>query len=87
MATKKNEAVEETAAEAAQAKEKLVKIRLPLMPGVQNQEALYVGCNERSWVIPRGKEMEVPECVVEIIQHSEEATYAAYKFTEQHATE
>lgn len=68
-------------------KEKLVKIRLPLIPGVQNQEALYVGCNERSWVIPRGVEMEVPECVVEIIQHSEKAMYEAYKYKEQHATE
>ncbi len=86
MATKKNEETAE-ATEATQSKEKLVKIRLPLIPGVQNQEALFVGCNERSWVIPRGEEMEVPECVVEIIQHSENSMYAAYKFTEQHATE
>ena len=72
---------------AAAGKEKLVRIRLPLIPGVKNQEALFVACNERSWVIPRGVEMEVPECVVEIIRHSEEAMYTAYQLTEQHAKE
>lgn len=52
--------------------EKKVKIRLPLIPGAEKQEALFVGVNDREWVIPRGKEMEVPECVVEVINHSEE---------------
>jgi hypothetical protein len=52
--------------------EKMVKIRLPLIPNAEKQEALFVGVNDREWVIPRGVETEVPECVVEVINHSEE---------------
>ena len=61
---------------------KKVKIRLPIIPGQPKQEALFVGCNTRTWVIPRGKEMEVPECVVEIINHSEEEMIRAAQFRE-----
>lgn len=65
---------------------KMVKIRLPIIPGQAKQEALFVGCNTRTWVIPRGVEMEVPECVVEIINHSEEEMIRAAQFREANAT-
>ena len=66
--------------------EKKVRIRLPIVPGVAKQEAVFVGCNTRTWVIPRGVEMEVPECVVEIINHSEEEMIRAAQFREANAT-
>ena len=90
MATKK----EDTAPEVQEQEEltedeklwgKMVKIRLPIIPGQAKQEALFVGCNTRTWVIPRGVEMEVPECVVEILQHSEDAQLEAMRFQEANA--
>ena len=60
--------------------ERMVTIRLPLIPGVPKQEALYVGVNDRSWVIPRGVAMEVPECVMEVIEHAEEEALRAAEY-------
>ena len=51
-------------------KEKMVKIRIPKLKA--NQEDVPVWVNERSWLIKRGVEVEVPECVAEVIRHSEE---------------
>lgn len=61
----------------AQETEKTVKIRLPLIPGAEKQAALFVSCNNREMVIPRGVETEVPECMAEIIRHSEDMQYQA----------
>ena len=51
-------------------KEKLVKIRIPKYKA--NQEDVFVSVNERTWLVKRGVEVEVPECVAEVIRHSEE---------------
>lgn len=51
-------------------KEKLVKIRIPKLRA--NQEDVFVSVNERTWLVKRGVEVEVPECVAEVIRHSEE---------------
>ena len=51
-------------------KEKLVKIRIPKYKA--NQEDVFVSVNERTWIVKRGVEVEVPECVAEVIRHSEE---------------
>ena len=59
-AIKNNEAIEE----------KKVKIRIPRTKA--DQEDVDVWCNERSWRIKRGVEVEVPECVAEILRHQEE---------------
>ena len=82
MATKK-EPVIEPEIEVPQ-QEEMVTIRLPLIPGVEKQEALYVGVNDRSWVIPRGKAMQVPRCVMEVIEHSEEEAMNAELFRSAH---
>lgn len=73
-------------------KERTVTIRLPLIPGVEKQEALYVGiCApgeggvDRSFVIPRGKSMEVPWYVAEIIEHSENEAIQAAEYRAAHA--
>ena len=51
-------------------KEKMVKIRIPKLKA--NQEDVFVSVNERTWLVKRGVEVEVPECVAEVIRHSEE---------------
>ena len=51
-------------------KEKMVKIRIPKLKA--NQEDVPVWVNDRSWLIKRGVEVEVPECVAEVLRHSEE---------------
>jgi hypothetical protein len=51
-------------------KEKMVKIRIPRTRA--DQEDVPVWVNERSWLIKRGVEVEVPECVAEVLRHQEE---------------
>lgn len=51
-------------------KEKTVKIRIPKLKA--NQEDVFVSVNERTWIVKRGVEVEVPECVAEVIRHQEE---------------
>lgn len=59
-------------------KEKKVKIRIPLTR--ENTEDVYVSVNERSWLIKRGEEVEVPECVAEVLRNQEIALEKAYNF-------
>jgi exosome complex RNA-binding protein Rrp4 len=66
------------------AKEKTVKIRLPLTRTEKND--VLVGVNGRTWLIKRGEEVEVPECVAEVLQHKEEMLSEAMAFEEQAAT-
>ncbi len=49
--------------------EKLIKIRLPKER--RDQEDVFVGINERTWLIKRGVEVEVPECVAEVLENRE----------------
>ena len=51
-------------------KEKMVKVRIPRTRA--DQEDVPVWVNERSWLIKRGVEVEVPECVAEVLRHQEE---------------
>lgn len=71
------------AAEAIQEepkKEKLVTIRLPLTK--EDTRPVYVRVNGRKWGIPRGKPVEVPECVAEVLEHAEEQMLEAIRFSE-----
>ena len=70
--TKKTEAHEE----------KMVKIRIPRTKA--DQEDVPVWVNERSWIIKRGVEVEVPECVAEVLRHQEEALENIMLFDEAH---
>lgn len=54
----------------ASKKEKLVKVKIPKVKA--NQEDVFVSVNERTWIVKRGVEVEVPECVAEVLQHQEE---------------
>lgn len=49
--------------------EKLIKIRLPKER--RDQEDVFVGVNERTWLTKRGVEVEVPECVAEVLRDRE----------------
>ena len=51
------------------AKEKTVKIRLPLTRDMKDD--VFVSVNARTWQIQRGKEIEVPECVAEVLRNQE----------------
>lgn len=64
------ETAEKTAEQAAAPAEKTVKIRIPLTR--KDEEDVPVWVNERSWMIKRGVEVEVPECVAEVLRHREE---------------
>lgn len=49
--------------------EKTVKIKLPRER--RDQEDVFVGVNERTWLIKRGVEVEVPACVAEVLMNRE----------------
>jgi exosome complex RNA-binding protein Rrp4 len=82
MAETKTKTATETVAK--EKKEKTVKIRLPLTRTEKND--VLVGVNGRTWLIKRGEEVEVPECVAEVLQHKEEMLSQAMAFEEQAAT-
>ena len=51
------------------AKEKTVKIKLPRTRS--EQEDVFVSVNNRTFLIKRGEEVEVPACVAEVLTHQE----------------
>ena len=61
-------------------KEKMVKIRIPRTSAKQEDVPVWV--NERSWMIQRGVEVEVPECVAEVLRHQEEMLETIMMFEE-----
>jgi len=58
--------------------ERMVKIRLPITR--DDQKAVYVRVNDRTWLIPRGKEWEVPECVAEVLENAEKQQLERMEF-------
>lgn len=65
-------------AKKAEAKEEMVKIKLPRIG--KNDADVFVSVNERTWLIKRGVEVEVPACVAEVLKHQEEMEEEAYNF-------
>jgi len=70
-------------AEKKEVKEELVKIRLPRKS--KNDEDVFVSVNEKTWLIKRGVEVEVPACVAELIRNSEEMLEEIYEFQSSNA--
>ena len=56
------------------AKEKTVRIRLPLLKNEENQE-VFVAVNGKRFKIKRGVPIDVPEYIEEALRHSEEQDY------------
>jgi hypothetical protein len=65
----------------AENKEKMVKIRIPRTK--KDEEDVFVSVNLRTWLIKRGVEVEVPECVAEVLRHQEEMLEEIMIFEEQ----
>lgn len=61
--------------------EKLVKVRIPKTK--DNQDDVYVSVNDRNWQIKRGVEVEVPECVAEVLLHQQEMEEIALAYEEE----
>ena len=70
----------ETVKKTEAPKEKMVKIRIPRVSAKQEDVPVWV--NERSWLIKRGVEVEVPECVAEVLRHQEEMMETIMLFEE-----
>ena len=67
--------------EAAE-QEELISIRLPLTKELQSD--VFVRVNERTWLIKRGETVQVPACVVEVLEHAEQATAAGLQYQAEH---
>ena len=65
-------------------KEKMVTIKIPRIS--KDQEDVPVWVNDRSWLIKRGVEVEVPECVAEVLQHQEEMLEKIMEFEDANAS-
>ena len=63
--------------------EKMVKIKLPLSR--TEKDDVPVAVNNRTWLIKRGVEVEVPECVAEVLKHQEEMLSQSMEFEAEHA--
>ena len=74
MAEKKNAGAEST-----------VKIKLPRER--REQEDVFVGVNQRTWLIKRGVEVEVPACVAEVLMHRENMLESIMAFQNEKSAE
>jgi len=70
-------------AENKAVKEKTVHIRLPLTK--KEKDDVFVGINGRRFQIQRGKDVEVPVSVYEVLQHQEEMLNIAMEYEAQMA--
>lgn len=61
---------ETTANKPVEDKEKLVKFTISKTRELQDD--VFVSVNDRTWQIQRGVEVEVPECVLEVLRHQAE---------------
>jgi len=58
-------------------KEEMVKIKLPRE---KNDPTVFVSVNEKTYMIQRGIEVEVPASVAEVLEHQEQMLEEAYSF-------
>lgn len=60
--------------------DELVTIKLPRIPG--EDDRVYVSVNDKSWIIKRGYEVQVPFCAYDVIRRSDIAEDVAVNFKE-----
>lgn len=70
-----------TANKPEEAKEKLIKFTIQKTR--ENQDDVFVSVNDRTWQIQRGVEVEVPECVLEVLRHQQEMENIALAYEAQ----
>lgn len=63
--------------------EKKVKIKIPRTS--KNQEDVFVSVNMDTYLIQRGKEVEVPESVAEVLRNQEKMLETIMEFDEKNA--
>lgn len=80
--TQVNEQTQETQKAQKKPKEKMVKIRLPITR--EERAPVPVWVNERSWVIQRGQEVEVPECVAEVLRNRDMMLEYGIAYDDEH---
>ncbi|MBR0200819.1 MAG: hypothetical protein IJQ42_11715 [Oscillospiraceae bacterium] len=68
--------------EQAPDQEELISIRLPLTKELQND--VFVRVNHRTWLIKRGETVKVPACVVEVLEHADQATAESLQYQAAH---
>jgi hypothetical protein len=61
--------------------EEMVTVYVPKASG--EEPTLFVALNSRTWLLPRGKQSEVPKPVAEIIWQMEKAQAEAEEFAER----
>ena len=79
MAAKK-ETIPEIKNEIPEQGERMVRIVLPYDEQAGDQ---FVSVNDRTWLIRRGEEVEVPECVYEVLRERDRAVMKAHAAAEQ----
>ena len=80
--TKKTEPKEEVVEEEFEdTSEKTVTIRLPR--DRNDNSPVFVSVNERTWLIKRGEDVEVPLCVAEVLREREKALDKMYAYREK----
>lgn len=65
----------------SEAKEKMIKVRIPRTKA--DQEDVFVSVNLNTYLIKRGVEVEVPESVAEVLRHQEEMLEEIMLFEER----
>ena len=63
----------------AEKAEKKVKIKLPI-DRVNREQSVFISVNDRTFQIQRGVEVEVPECVAEVLEHKYDMESETDKF-------
>lgn len=58
----------------------LVSVRVPLNPAHPDDNTVTVGLNGKLWQIQRGKTVQVPKAVVEILEHAEAQQAATLEY-------
>ena len=67
---------------AAEEQEELISIRLPITKDMQDD--VFVRVNHRTWLIKRGETVKVPACVVEVLEHADQATAESLQYQAAH---
>lgn len=67
------------ATKTAQSGKKMVKYKLPVIRGQKDQDQ-FVAVNGETFLIQRGKEVEIPDYVAEVLDHAEMAADEAEQY-------
>lgn len=75
-----NTTANKTENKPVEVKEKLIKFTIQKTRELQDD--VFVSVNDRTWQIQRGVEVEVPECVLEVLRHQQEMENIALAYEE-----